>query len=154
MTHPHIVLPPSPPPLAVTSTRCLHTHGHTPQLLSSFPFLSLSPSLLQFPAQSAPPLLPPPHLLQRLSAGQQRLLQLADAALQLFDLLVALPQLTTQLLGAEQQLTAPVCLLLQLGGQLLHLVTKRGRNNWPKRGGGGGERWFNEIRLQNKLATV
>lgn len=103
-THPHIVLPlhkPRPPPTPPAA------------LFSSTPTEH---------ARDPPPFPPNPYLLQGLSAGQQGLLQLANAALQLVDLLVALLQLAAPLLGAEQQLTAPIRLLLQLRGQLFHLA--------------------------------
>lgn len=103
---------------------------------------------------------PLPNLLQGLSAGQQGLLQLADAALQLVNLFVALSQLTTQLLGAEQQLTAPIRLLLQLRGQLVHLVENE-RERRETRGVGAGQREreggggiVNEIRSQTLLTTA
>lgn len=89
------------------------------------PCYSASVGLLIFSDFWHPSSFPPPsNLLQGLGAGQQGLLQLANAALQLVNLFVALLQLTTQLLRAEQQLTAPICLLLQLWGQPVHLVER------------------------------
>lgn len=117
-----------------------HSLSHSPQLLFGLFSLAVSVSLSSrsFNPLSLPPV---PNLLQGLSAGQQGLLQLTDAALQLVNLFVALSQLTTQLLWAEQQLTAPIRLLLQLGGQLVHLVVRgREREKWWERewGEGGG----------------
>ena len=78
----HLIYIPSHTPSAVLQSYC-----------SKLPFSLAVSVILQTPPP--PPL---PNLLQGLSAGQQGLLQLADAALQLVNLFVALSQLTTQLL--------------------------------------------------------
>ena len=147
--------PPPVPPLSVTSSTSLHTH---PQPCSTAIVLNCFFSLAVSDILQPPPPPPLPNLLQGLSAGQQGLLQLADAALQLVNLFVALSQLTTQLLWAEQQLTAPIRLLLQLGGQLVHLVVsereKSGRERERDREREKGEWSFNEIRYQAPLATA